>query len=419
MKKCVALIALLGCLETPAQGSPSSGPCPDMLENIKECAFLHTCVGTQTWLDPRLYTPNLASQLGMTCLREAEIDPIACFMDKDGDKVNFVLDPGYSFGRLDGPLVEALVFVRGIYEARRHQALEKDPTLTGAALDALCRVKIMDLGAGHGYDLWKFVVAGAHVTVVESHPALLDGTGKVNVPWKTLEKALPFMPAGVKRSDVSRFVAQDALKALSIPHYQGSFDGVWASNILHYMAPPMALECVKKIGGVLKEDGKLWACVHGGFFPSALGKSKEIYLAQAAEGKPFPGYMMLNMHTQTTSKRSSMPRFFPLEASDSFIPSQLYCSSYVKGDTRTRHQQFEDMIAQNKKTGVQEQHRSLFLFDPKSFTGLLKDAPFKIESLGHVIAGILMPVLDHEEVYGSADEGAKQLSLTATKVAHS
>ena len=339
------------------------------------------------WVDPRVVGEVETIALAIKCLSESPSVMIPQVRLSDHE----TLDPGNSFGLMDGPLLEALTFVRQTYEQRRSAALLRDPALTGAELDKLCRVKIMDLGAGHGFATWKFVVAGAHVTVVEPQKSLMSET--TNFPWMNINKALPFLPEGVSKKDVAHFVSLTAAQVLRKAHYQNTFDGVYAAHVLHCMSPREALMCTDLLSGVLKDDGIVWARVLGGFLPNGHGRDAAVYAQQLAQKKRFPGYMM-RVATQdgVQSARGSVA-FTPLDEDSDFAPRTLY----HEGDTTS--------------------HRGHFSFDPQSLKILFEVRPFENMRLFWEDKTGLIPIKADEMVYASPETtGIKSLYLKAVRM---
>ncbi|MCA0369912.1 MAG: class I SAM-dependent methyltransferase [Proteobacteria bacterium] len=397
-------------------GSATASDAPDAQSWFLRALSRYSWNEMDKWADPRVVTQEKLGDLAVECSKEDARKDIT-YGVLAGQEKGIFLDPGYSFGQLDDPLIEVLVYVRQTYEARRTALLEKDPNLSEGELDKACRVQILDLGAGHGLAMWKLVVAGAHVTGVEPQPTLLGQ--KVNVLWENLKKAEPFLPQGVKKSEVSRFVPTDAEKALGMSRFQKAFDGVYAARSLHYMTPVQARACAQKMDGVLKEGGKIWAIVHGGFFLDAGGQDKAVYDAQLAAQKPFPGYMMMNMKTVSNSGTTTKEKFFPLNESDPFPPTHLYPDFFKPGDKRSVSQKTAAMLRLIDKKNIQHQHRSVCLFDPKSLKSLFAGTPFEIDGLFWDAPMGLTPVETDEDTFDpEVHYGPKSLYLKATKQAN-
>lgn len=339
------------------------------------------------WVDPRVVGEVETIALAIKCLSESPCLTIPQIRLNDHES----LDPGSSFGQMDGPLFEALTFVRNTYEQRRAQALLRDPALKGAELDKLCRVRIMDLGAGHGFATWKFVVAGARVTVVEPQKSLMSTT--TNFPWRNLDKAVPFLPEGVSKKDVADFVSLTAVQVLGKAHYQNTFDGVYAAHVLHCMSPREALTCTELLPSVLKDDGIIWARVLGGFLPNGYGRDAAVYAQQLAQKKRFPGYMMRVATQDGVQTGRGSVSFLPLDEDVDFAPRTLY-----HGENTTSR-------------------RGHFSFDPQSFQILFEGRPF--ENMRFFWEGKegLIPIKADEMIYTSPERtGIKSLYLKATRM---
>ncbi|MBA4118146.1 MAG: hypothetical protein C0514_04535 [Candidatus Puniceispirillum sp.] len=367
------------------------------------------------WADPRILNDLQKAQLALACTQEPPLQRIPEFQP---DGKDCVLDPGFSFGAIDAPLVEALAFVRRTYEERRTQALQRDQTLQGPALDKVCRVRIMDLGAGHGVSMWKFVVAGAHVTAVEPQRSLLSRT--VNVLWDMLDKAVPFLPRGVTKKDVSHFVGNEASQVLVKEHFQNTFDGVYASQLLHCMSPREALECVALIPNVLKDKGHLWVRELGGFAHNGAGLDRAVYRDQLAQKKRFPGYMMRNIKLHYLSDDKTFPDFVPLEEGDDYPSRHRYTGGFVKGGVLSDAQRVQLLAAKAMGEDFSYQHRSYFSFDPQSLLALFEGAAFDIKGLYWEGLMDMTPIKPEEMTYARpGDIQGKRLYLRAMRQARS
>lgn len=373
------------------------------------------------WADPRMDEHKI-NQLALACTSEPHDRRIPEVLQ--GEE-GCVLDPGYSSHAFYAPLVEALTFVRRTYEERRTLALANDPTLHGPALDKLCRVRIMDLGAGHGVDMWKFAVAGAHVTAVEPQRSLLSD--KVNVLTDTLNKALPFLPMGVTKEDVSHFVGDEAAQTLVKEHFQNTFDGVYASQLFQCMSPREALECVALIPNVLKDNGYLWVRERGGFAYTGAGLDKAVYLEQLAQGKRFPGYMMRNTKPYYLPDDKAFPAFVPLDEEDDYLPRYRYSGAYVTGEVAyftgvvlSNAKSVQLFVVKEPRMDPSYQHRADFAFDPQSLMTLLQGSPFDIQGLyWDDLVGMTIIQPDEMTYSDSGKAQLKQLYLRAVRQARS
>ncbi|MCA0369915.1 MAG: class I SAM-dependent methyltransferase [Proteobacteria bacterium] len=363
------------------------------------------------WADPRILNDLQKAQLALACTQEP---PLQRIPELQPDGKDYVLDPGFSFGAIEAPLVEALTFVRRTYEERRAQALARDPTLQGPALDKLSRVRIMDLGAGHGVNMWKFVVAGAHVTAVEPQRSLLSRT--VNVLWDMLDKAVPFLPKGVTKKDVSHFVGNEASQALVKEHFQNTFDGVYASQLLHCLSPKEALECVALIPNVLKDRGHLWVRELGGFAHNGAGLDKAVYRDQLSQQKRFPGYMMRNIKPYLLQEDTTFPDFVPLEEGDDYPSRHRYPGGFVKGGVLSHAQKVQLLAAKAMGEEFSYQHRSYFSFDPQSLLGLFEGTAFDMKALYWEGLMDVTPIKPDEMTYsGPGDTQGRRLYLLAMR----
>lgn len=351
------------------------------------------------WVDPRVAGPHEMHKLAQTCMGEDAVKRIP-ICAADGVSGEAVADPGYSFGRLEPSLLGALRHVRQTYEARRKARIADDPTCVGPALDKACRVRILDLGAGYGFAMWKFVVAGAHVTAVEPHKPLLNKD--VNELWLTLDKAVPFLPKGVKKSDVSHFVGTDAVRALEKEHFQNVFDGVYASYVFHCMSPPEVLRCAALMPGVLKDNGRLWVRVMSSFFEDTHGADFAVYERQLMQKRRFPGFMIEQIsygdaHTKTLT-------FFESDGENELPPRYAVDRPYAlraPDGVEEKRAMLQQLCA---VSGLQWRCRSLFVFDPKSVTSLFEEPDFKRVSLAWQTAKGFVPVQESQMTYSSPQD---------------
>ncbi|MBA4118140.1 MAG: hypothetical protein C0514_04505 [Candidatus Puniceispirillum sp.] len=381
-----SLLCLLSSVQVELYASPFDPQDPHAIAHaMRAKADMERTISP--WVDPRVVGEVETIALAIKCLSEPPCVMIPQIRLGDLES----LDPGNSFGQMDGPLLDALTCVRNTYEQRRAQALACDPALKGAELDKLCRVRIMDLGAGHGFATWKFVVAGARVTVVEPQKSLMSTT--TNFPWKNLDKAVSFLPEGVSKKDVADFVSLTAVQVLGKAHYQNTFDGVYAAHVLHCMSPREALTCTELLPGVLKDDGIIWARVLGGFLPNGHGRDAAVYVQQLAQKKRFPGYMMRVATQDGVQTAHGSMSFTPLDEDGDFAPRTLY-----------------------REEGTTSR-RGHFSFDPQSFKTLFEGRPFENASLFWEDKTGLIPINADEMVYASPEKtGIKSLYLKTTRM---
>ncbi|MBA4118147.1 MAG: hypothetical protein C0514_04540 [Candidatus Puniceispirillum sp.] len=327
------------------------------------------------WIDPR-GTFEHAAGIAKLCLDEPaqeRITPVA----SGGAAYSYLVDPGYSFGQVDGALLDALISVRQTYEAKRAFYGAQDPSLAPFDLDAMCRVQVLDLGAGHGFAAWKFILAGANVTLVEPHSGLLDEG--INLPLATLGKARGFLP--VPLESVAHIVKGDAVSFLSQDDRKASFDGVYASRVFDYMSLHEAQVCANLIPSVMKEGASLWVRTFAGFIPEADGRDADIYRQQLAKDMPFPGFMMMSMGTRVPENSLCALEFFPQEGEMCLPPRNIFGGSYAPSSSASCPQTQAVLRARYFDQRVLWRHRSLFMFDPVSLLKLFDWLPLVSQGL--------------------------------------
>ncbi|MCA0369916.1 MAG: class I SAM-dependent methyltransferase [Proteobacteria bacterium] len=327
------------------------------------------------WIDPR-GTFEHAAGIAKLCLDEPAQERITPVVS-GGAAYSYLVDPGYSFGQVDGALLDALISVRRTYEARRASYLAQDPSLTPFDLDAVCRVRVLDLGAGHGFAAWKFILAGAHVTLVEPHSGLLDEG--INLPLATLGKARRFLP--VPLENVTHIVKADAASFLNQADRKGSFDGVYASRVFDYMSVDEAQVCANLIPSVMKEGASLWVRTFSGFIPEADGRDADIYRQQLAKDMPFPGFMMMSMGTRVSENSLCALEFFSQEGQICLPPRNIFGGSYAPLSSASCPQTQAVLRARYFDQRVLWRHRSLFIFDPVSVMKLFDWLPLVSQGL--------------------------------------
>jgi len=259
------------------------------------------------------------------------------------------------------------------------------------------------VGGGHGLFARKSLLAGAHITLVENCPELVCAQKKLNVPGMALAKVSKFMPEGITIKDTALVIIDDAIKGLDKKKHINQYDIVQLNNVLHYMTPKDAQDCLGKVFKCLKPGGRVYARVHA--------KMEEVeytaYEQARNKGSDFPGYMLVD---QYVSQEKQIPyHCTSLESDEILPPAHIY-----DGKSKAL------LVSQESckiPGNVRIEHCARLFFDPASFAGLFKRAGFNI--LSHrfeVEQGELKDIDPKQATYTDKETfDAKFLCLVAQK----
>ncbi|MCA0369914.1 MAG: hypothetical protein LCH26_02290 [Proteobacteria bacterium] len=369
-----------------------------------------------SWTDPRVINENLLFGLCDLCAKEPACrkNPGYCSLEN-----GTTYERGYSYGRLDNAMFDVLTKVRSLYEKRRAQALQEHPAMRERELDTRARVNVLVLPGGMGFAAWKFMVAGARVTVAEPNEALHKNIFKFH--WRRLqesmEQATLFLPRSVGVSDVSTLLKEDVLSVLAKPQFSNGFDGVYMDHTLHLLSPEEARLSTILAANVLRPKGYLWVREHSGFLKSANGKDAAVYAQQREEGKPFPGFMHATCKVGYSHAVTHTPvAFFPKDAESATPARVLMDGPYISQDMLDDPAKRENLFQMLSKPEDEWRNRSYFILAPKDLTTLFSSAFFETKGMFWEAGMGLAPVRDPQMTYAYPTHvGADALYLKARK----